>query len=121
MFASGRIYDAAQHLLEIINTTSEDLQHNELLMNWIEGESLHHFVRMYIYSLLSGFRIQCVSWLGVIGDDASSAENHVEAFSAYSAILSLTSSPLDTVLVGWARMGLRSHSINKVLKWIDKV
>jgi hypothetical protein len=120
MFADGRIYDAAHHLLEIINSMSEDLQHNELIMNWIEGESLRHFVLMYIYSLLSGFRNQCISHLRAIGDEASSADNH-EAFSAYSAILSLTSSPPDTVLMRWAKLGLRCHSTNEVLGDADKV
>jgi hypothetical protein len=121
MFANGRIYDAAQYLLDIIDIMNEELKHNELIANWLEGDSLSHFVGMSIHSLLSGFRNKCLSRLRVIGDDASIAENHVEAFSAYSAILSLTSSPLDTVLVGWARMGLRSHTVNEVLGSADKV
>jgi hypothetical protein len=44
LFACGRVYDAAQHLLEIINTMSEDLQHNQLIKNWLEGECLRHFI-----------------------------------------------------------------------------
>jgi hypothetical protein len=47
-------------------------------------------------------------------------EKHAEAFSAYSAILSL-SSPPNTVLMGWARMGLRCHSADEVLGSTDKV
>jgi len=103
MSARGCIYGAAQHLLEIMNTISVDVEHNELIINWLED-----------------FRNQCVSQLRAIGDEASSAGKHIEAFLAYSTILLLASSPPHTVFLGWARMGLRCHSADEVLGGADK-
>jgi hypothetical protein len=110
-----------EYLLDIFDIMNQDLKHNELIMNWLEGACLRHFVLQYPQPLPSEFTNRCISWLRTIGDDASSAENHLEAFSAYSAVLSLTSSSPDTVLVGWARMGLRSHSVDEILGSADKV
>jgi hypothetical protein len=40
LFAEGRIYDAAESLLEIANTVSEDMdmRGNKLMVDWLAGE-----------------------------------------------------------------------------------
>ena len=38
MYAQGRIYDAAQSLLEITNTVNEDMRGDKLIFDWLPGE-----------------------------------------------------------------------------------
>ena len=118
MYADDRIYDAAQH---IVNVMTEDLWHNKLVVNWLKGEFVHLVSEQYIQSLPSEFTHQCVSRLQGIGDEASSCKKHEEALSAYSMVLLLTPSPPEGVLIGWARMVLIRHSASEALGTVKKV
>lgn len=38
-YAQGRIYDAAQSLLQMMDSSSEDVRGNKIIMDWLIGES----------------------------------------------------------------------------------
>lgn len=38
-YAQGRIYDAAQSLLQMMDSLSEDVRGNKIIMDWLIGES----------------------------------------------------------------------------------
>ncbi|KAG8214222.1 hypothetical protein J3R82DRAFT_11018 [Butyriboletus roseoflavus] len=63
LYAQGRIYDTAESLLEIANTTKEDLRANKLVIDWLDG--MTH---------------QCVTTLERGGEEASNAEKQDEDY-----------------------------------------
>ena len=38
LYAQGRIYDAAESLLEMANTVNEDVRTDKLILDWLPGE-----------------------------------------------------------------------------------
>ena len=38
LYAQGRTYDAAESLLEIVNTINEDIRGDKLIFDWLAGE-----------------------------------------------------------------------------------
>ncbi|KAF8444928.1 hypothetical protein L210DRAFT_3054439 [Boletus edulis BED1] len=99
LYAQGRIYNAAESLLEITNTgVLEDLRDNKLIIDW-----------------LAEFTPRCITALERAGDEAFRAGKRDEAVAAYFAALSLDPSTPDTMLTQWATLKLISGSVNEVL------
>ncbi|KAH0826754.1 hypothetical protein J3R83DRAFT_5164 [Lanmaoa asiatica] len=95
--------DAAVSLLEITNTTSEEVRTNKLIFDW-----------------LTKFTHQCVATLERIGDEASNAKKQDEAVVAYSTALSLSPSTPNTVLTKWASIILIHDTTDKALSTATK-
>ena len=121
MYAQGRIYDAAESLLEIANTVNEDIRGDKLIFDWLAGEFRRRAFGYSIQSLPSEFTHRCVTTLERIGDEASNIKNHDEAVAAYSTALLLSPSSPNNVLIKWASRMLVRGSAHEALSAAAKV
>lgn len=115
LYADGRVIDAAQLLLEIIATVSDDVKADTVIMDWVSGEFHHPELDVLVQPLLLGFSRKCVITLENLGDDASKVGNHDEALAAYSTALSLDLSTPNCLLTKWASTMLLRVSAHEVL------
>ncbi|KAF8548434.1 hypothetical protein OG21DRAFT_1516295 [Imleria badia] len=100
LYAQGRVYDAAESLIEITSIVNED-----------ESADKDSF----IFDWLAEFTHQCVATLERVGDEASNAEKRDEAVAAYSAALALSPSNPNPVLMKWAKMMVIGGSAQEAL------
>ncbi|KAN0086241.1 hypothetical protein V8E55_007375 [Tylopilus felleus] len=98
LYLGGHIKDAAESLIELLNTAYDVIRADESLAD--RTTEITH---------------KCVSKLEVHGDETSHAMKHDEAVAAYSAALSLTFQVSDTVLNEWARIILIRRSASEAL------
>ena len=121
LYADGRVTDAAQSLLEIMRTATDDVKADATVMDWISGEFRHYGPDEAVQSLLSVFRCKCIVALESIGDEASKAQNRDEGLGAYSIALSLSPPSSNGLLSKWARLMLLHGSPNETLDAATKV
>ncbi|KAF8550383.1 hypothetical protein OG21DRAFT_1514089 [Imleria badia] len=98
LYAKGRINEAAECLLSIMNAVGEQVGTNELLTRWI-----------------TEFRPRCAAALEGIGDMASGDKKHDRAVTAYSTALSLSLPTSSSILMKWTSTMLVIGSVNEIL------
>ncbi|KAF8547586.1 WD40 repeat-like protein [Imleria badia] len=103
LYAQGRIYDAAESLMEVENTVSGDVRANKFITDW-----------------LAEFTDRCVVTLERAGDEASNTDKREEAVAAYTTALSLGPSNPNSILIKWARMMLIRGSAHGALSATTK-
>jgi hypothetical protein len=121
LYVQGGTIDAAECLLGIADNVSDAVRDNELIMDWLAGESLGRALKESIQFTPSEFTNRCTSTLEIIGDEASTAEKHDDALAAFSTALSLCPSTPSTVLIKWAKTMLIHGSANEALGASTKV
>jgi hypothetical protein len=121
LYVQGRIHDAAESLLAIANTVSEDFRVNKAMIEWIAGEFQRRTLKESIQSQSSEFTHRCTTKLESIGDEASNNKKHDEAVAAYSTALLLGPSAPDTLLIKWASRMLVRGSAHDALSAAAKV
>ncbi|KAF8550639.1 hypothetical protein OG21DRAFT_1487620 [Imleria badia] len=100
LYAPGRIYDAAESLLEIANIVNED-----------ESADKDKF----IFDWLAEFTHKCVATLERVGNEVSNTKKRDEAVATYSTALLLGPSNPKPVLMKWARMMMLGGSAHEAL------
>lgn len=119
LYAEDRIIDAAESVLDILTTMSEEVRANKLLMDWLVGESQCRIV--YDEGVLfvsTEFTNRCTSKLELIGDETSNVD---EALTAYATALSLGPSAPNALLVKWAKLIIIHDTVDKALGTPHKV
>ena len=121
LYANGHVLDAAQCLLDIKNTASDDVKADKIIMNWLSGEFRHHRLEEVVDFPLQDFTRRSMIALESTGDQALEMKNHNEARVAYSTALSLGPSPPSSLLGKWTRIMLLRGSTQDVLDAAAKV
>ena len=120
LYANGHLLDAAQCLLDIMNTAS-DVKADKIIMNWLSGEFRHHRLEEVVDFPLQDFTRKSMIALESTGDQALEMRSHNEARVAYSTALSLGPSPPSSLLEKWMRIMLSRSSTKEVLDAAAKV
>ena len=79
LYTQHRRIDAAESLLEIVNTVSEAVRANKLVMDWIFGEILWHASDKGFQFLASEFTNRFISTLEGFRDEASNCDEALKA------------------------------------------
>ena len=59
--AAGRIKEAGESLLDIVNTVDRDVYMTGPIITWVSGKSCYHIVALCIRSFATDFLQQCLS------------------------------------------------------------
>ena len=121
LYADGRVTDAAQSLLGITRTATEDVKADTAVMDWISCAFHLYGPDEAVQSSLSVFGRKCVVALENIGDEASKVESHDEGLRVYSIALSLGLPSSNGLLFKWIRLMLVHGSPNETLDAANKV